>query len=57
LGERRREGKERAEEGKGKGRVWKGSMEMGKKRGEERAGERRKHQLIFAIVCDTALPK
>ena len=43
-------------EKKGKGREGKG-REMGKSRGEEGAGEGREHQLIFAIVCDRALPK
>jgi len=47
-------GRGRKEEKKGKGREGKG-REMGKSRGEEGAGEGREHQLIFAIVCDTAL--
>jgi len=42
---------------RGKERESVGRREMGKRREKEGAGEGREHQLIFAIVCDTALPK
>jgi len=63
LGERkgRREKKEKETERErrreGKRRVWEGIRKMGKRRKKEGAGEGRDHQLIFAIICDTALLK
>ena len=54
-GEKKEEKKER---GNGRKREGVGRERNGEKerRGRGRGGEGRKHQLIFAIVCDTALP-
>ena len=55
-GEKKEEKKER---GNGRKREGVGRERNGEKerRGRGRGGEGRKHQLIFAIVCKTALPK